>query len=317
MTSRIGALGEFKSAMRAFILRELPHPPRDAVSLQEADLPRLATLYFTWQQRQVSNRPRQILMSTQLQQHRSLLAQDEHLGLDLLLRKLAVGDDVRPHLSTDSACGYDGRGRAKPGRYRKDLDRLLGAWGLHHFHLSTGLRSDGWAERSKHVLIARVEPDRFVAVAVVPHGQVNDPLWTVRPDLLEIIAGNWTEAEVSLNAAPAGYKLSRTYTPQELLRLRNAGVSVLVEVMDRVCMPGAIAADGTPMAATRRSIDLIQLLEHCEVNKSEWAQQARAALLQQSAEPVPASESWAAYLGDDDELRLVWSQAVDVVVSRA
>lgn len=219
--------------VRQAVMRGLPHTTADEADLQGLSVQDLLTAYYTWTARQVSARPRRVHVSAELASKKAALPLAEQVGLRAVLDAAARGADLRPHLSTGSACGFDRKGRAKPGRRRGDLDLLLGSWGLHHLHLSTTLRPDGWGERTAEVLIAAVQPDDLFAVDVVLHGAKNDRWWTVRPDLLSIMARNWPETTSLLRPAQTEMRATQTFGLEEQLQLRHAGVTVLRPSADR------------------------------------------------------------------------------------
>lgn len=316
MVSPTGAAqgGLLHDLVRQAIITGLPHEPADEPALAALGVQDLLIAYYTWSSRQISARARTVHVSSQLEARRETLAVDVQAGLAAVLDFAHRGIDLRPHLSTGSACGFDATARARPGRRRADVDLLLGSWGLHHLHLSTQLRPGGRAKRTKEVLIAAVRREEFFALDVVPHGAGNDRWWTVRPDLLSIMASNWPAQEFLLRPARSNLTLAQTFTLEEQLQLRQGGVTVLAQTGGAVCLPGGIAIDGTPIASTKRGQETTRLLQECEQRRAELETRARDQAPSLATGPG-AAPSWAAEFTAEADLHLLYAGAVRFVVN--
>lgn len=312
--SRAAQGGLLHDLVRQAILAGLPHETAGEPVLAALGVQDLLIAYYTWSSRQISARARTVHLSSQLHARREALTVDAQVGLAAVLDLAHRGVDLGPYLSVGSACGFDATARARPGRRRADLDLLLGSWGLHHLHLSTQLRPNGWAKRTKEVLIAAVRRDHFFALDVVPHGARNDRWWTVRPDLLSIMASNWPEQEFLLRPTRSNLTLAQTFTLEEQLQLRQAGVTVLAQVGGAVCLPGGIAIDGIPIASTQRSRETTRLLQECEQRRTELETRARTQAPGLATGPGVAP-SWAAEFTAEADLHLLYAGAVRFVVN--
>ena len=82
------------------------------------------------------------------------------------------GEDISPYLST----------RIKRLIYN---DSMLNDWGIHHLHLGTRIRDDGFVDRTGPLLYCRFEEHDAYFISVLPHGN-----WTTQT-LVTIMHDNW------------------------------------------------------------------------------------------------------------------------------
>lgn len=153
---------DLEALIRADILYRLPEGPTgELVGMGTADL---VVVYPTGAvgsspvPRRV-HRARELVASAAYATHREVV--------DKLANRIAVGDDVTPHLSRNVAvaCTQQSGGRTRP-----DLDRLLAEWGLHHLHPLARLDPDGFVRRSDDLLFLAIQPADAYLIAVLPHG---------------------------------------------------------------------------------------------------------------------------------------------------
>ena len=72
------------------------------------------------------------------------------------------------------------------------IDQMLLQYGLHHFHLSRGIREDGFSTRSDYLLFAHVLKSDIYLVDVRPHQHPEGLRW-VDQELPKIMFRNWPE----------------------------------------------------------------------------------------------------------------------------
>ena len=107
---------------------------------------------------------------------KGFLCPPEHVqGLAEIERKIESGEDIAPHLSK----------RLLDLHYKDDL---LYHWGLHHLHLGISIESDGFVQRTKHLLFCRFEDGNAYFIDVLPH----EGAWTLQR-LVEEIHDNWPD----------------------------------------------------------------------------------------------------------------------------
>ena len=135
--------------------------------------------------------------------------------------KVEKGDDLGPHQHIDyGGADFD--------------DDLLNDWGIHHLHLSTSMRPDGFVERSGPLLFARLTDNDFYCIKIMMHGGGDNP-WS-RQELIDIIYQNWPESiDHSRLRGPPGMEvvgLERLHTDEEIGLLRRKGVYVFTQRAD-------------------------------------------------------------------------------------
>ena len=103
-------------------------------------------------------------------------------GIKRLEEVFRSGDNTSPYRSR----GYES---LKP-------DFLLDYLGMHHFHLGE-IRDSGVADRTNHLLIARVEPEDVYFLKIAPHVEEPIPVW-YQQELMDIAGDNWLELKKKL-----------------------------------------------------------------------------------------------------------------------
>ena len=173
-------------------------------------------------------------------------------GLDKLENSVIHGNSLKPFLS-------EGVDHIDNKRF---YDNLLSDWNIHHFHLGTTMRSDGFIERTGNLLFAELDSDNFYEIAILDH---NDH-WTEK-DLLEIINTNWPELtkNYSLNAISTKSNFSNNV----MKKFRKNGIQSLVTLTDgKVLAPlgGGYSTDGTPMDVIMKHDAMMATLRSAEKN---------------------------------------------------
>ncbi len=93
-------------------------------------------------------------------------------GLAEVETKIAVGEDLSPHLSSKIRCpSYN--------------DGLLNHWGIHHLHLGTDVDSKGFVSRTGPILLARFDNSNAYLIDVLLHGS-----WCLQR-LVKELHDNW------------------------------------------------------------------------------------------------------------------------------
>lgn len=255
-----------RAAIRSAVLSELAREA--ATDLQQETLPGLLIIYGNWKARFVPAHPRQVHESRELKgnarrgQHTAALRriqQDIVAGVDLwprLSQRVAVA-----HVAADQRVG-------QPPHVRDDRDLLLADWGLHHLHLGLKRRKGRYTRRDD-VLIALFTMTDAYLVDIVSH---RDNWASVR--LLEIIVRNWPEVAEPWRLRGA-VGLDHKVDDEERLELRNAGVTVFVEIDGAVYLPvpaGQTLA-GTLLAVTQHVNKVMHALDQVDERfreNSQW-----------------------------------------------
>jgi hypothetical protein len=156
---------QLDSAIRSEILKRIPMTKlktEDQKGLLVLDLRELFSKFYNWQNRRVSVRPRRIHISRELEAKNRPEAK-------VLAEKIKKGEDLTPHLSTRVKTVFTAN-PSKPGLgSRRDLDLLLSEWGIHHLHISTVVRANGFVKRGKDLLFVAFKKDDAYLIDLLDH----------------------------------------------------------------------------------------------------------------------------------------------------
>ena len=167
----------------------------------------------------------------------------EDKGLEILEEKIRKGEDLNTHLSsriTDPT---------KP-------DGLLDHWGIKHLHLGKAIDArTSRIERTKNVLLCRIDENNVYFIKVAPHGLGVDEPWYEK-ELLEIIHKNWPESIEFAKVRGAESVEPQVEDKEDIRALRHANLVTMMAMQDgTVYMPPGFGTtgDGT------NPLDLIEI----------------------------------------------------------
>ncbi len=158
---------------RLELAKTIPKFPNDRKTLtllQSVSLNTLFIHYLNWAYRYVSIRPRSVIVESTAYSDPRWKELEPSIGG--FLKKVEIGQDLTPHLSTDPHTrGFTPAAPkgSKANDLWKDKDFLLNIMGFHHFHLGQNIDANGIAERTDVILFARVHRDRFIALGLFDH----------------------------------------------------------------------------------------------------------------------------------------------------
>ena len=163
-------------------------------------------------------------------QNFSTLGEDQ--GLEILEEKIRKGEDLNAHLSsriTDPT---------KP-------DGLLDHWGIKHLHLGTAIDSrTGRIERTKNLLLCRIDENNVYFIKVVPHGSGVEEPWYEK-ELLEIIHKNWPESIEFAKIKGVDAVSPHVEEREDIKALRHANLVTMMAMQDgTVYMPPGFGTTG-------------------------------------------------------------------------
>ncbi|OCH17760.1 hypothetical protein [Aliivibrio logei] len=173
--------------------------------------------YMNLLNREISPIPRMVFMSKNLDC--PLECKD---GFDALVNGFKLGFNINAYLSSN----------LKDASYN---DSFLNDFGLHHFHLGTGIcesgKSKGFINRTGPILIAYVTEESVYFLRVSKHGKGGVPyLWTEQ-SLIEIMHEEWPE----LLKPYTIYGISQSseiLTSEQRQNLRKNSCNALIEMPD-------------------------------------------------------------------------------------
>lgn len=234
-------------------------------------LDRLAARFFEMNQRWIQPVPRRVHFSDRIHAWLGKLmrrgrgdsaALDAWFTVFRLHRLLVEGANVNAFLST-------GIGREKA------RDRLLWHYGMHHLHLCSETRADGFVKRSDHLLFAIVAPEDAYFVDVRPHPPPRSIEWSSQ-ELLRIVHANWPEL---IEANVLHGILGTEVMDGEIHELRQKNVNSAVQIDGKTIAPpgGGMAGDGSSMLCTLFASRLLwEVRRHEEVLDDEEVRRAVA-----------------------------------------
>ena len=160
----------------------------------------------------------------------SALGEDK--GIEILEEKIRKGENVNTHLSakvTDPT----------------QQDGLLDHWGIKHFHLGEKIdASTGRIERTKNILLCRIDDENAYFIKIVPHGSGTEEPWYEK-ELLEIMHKNWPESIEFARVKGVESVSPRIEQKEDVKALRRANLVTIMEMQDgTVYMPPGFGTTG-------------------------------------------------------------------------
>lgn len=176
----------------------------DPIAAGIGDVP---LLYFSALLRQITQKSRKYHQSNIL-----VCPDDLRVGYSNLIRAVENGENLLP---------YQSKLFANPNKF----DSLLTEWGIHHFHLGSGLDDSGsFIQRTGPLLFALVREESFFGINILPHGS-----W-VDSDLIETIHNNWPYLLVHAKM-PTGIQ-DDCLTEEQRTKLRKKNCNSTISVSD-------------------------------------------------------------------------------------
>jgi hypothetical protein len=268
--------------IRGYVLQEMPPDPSG--ELQQMQLADLLIVFGTWRARLIPARPRKVHVSAELS---GAVPSEHQAAFDAIVKKIRRGNDLRPHLSERVSTAYVPTAEArKIKKHRlRDRDLLISDWGIHHLHLKTALRSDGFTDRSGDLLFAFFADNDAYLINIYKHGD-----WALKA-IVEICISNWPHAGI-FTPLPGLIGVSQQYKEEDRLPLRNAGVAQVLEIDGKVYRPPMQTTAGTPLEATMHANDVHWKLQ-------DLREQADLAAALTVSVRSQGSGTWRAFVADD------------------
>lgn len=210
----------------------------DISSIPDDEIP---LFYFNAENRRPEKKVRELILADSF-----FCPQKLSKGWEKLKKKIKNGEDLTPNLS-------------KLIDELNNKDSMLNDWGVYHFHL--GKKMEGsFIKRTGPLLFALLDGNRFYAIGIFDHGS-----WA-NQDIVEIIHRNWPKVIESYRLHDA-LDMSCSFTEQERLASRSAGINILTSVNDGAIyapMGGGVAGSRFNTQAVLKKIRHKTLLEELE-----------------------------------------------------
>ncbi len=162
---------DFKSDLRRIINSQLKSLNVEKEFIEKNNLEILLIQYHNQKLRRISESKRNVYFSKGFQYPKEHI--DEFRSIvNAIKQKFETGEDVNPHLSQ----------RIMNVDYNDDL---LHEWGIHHLHLNTEMKSNGFIKRSSELLYLVIDSQNSYFINIYDHKEFQNI------ELLEIIEENW------------------------------------------------------------------------------------------------------------------------------
>jgi hypothetical protein len=277
-----------EAMMRQRLLTQLQvraHDPEISAPLRE-----LVTIYGAWQARLIAAHPRRVHVAREL----DVATSPDPRALKGLMKKIELGEDLTAYLSSrvQNRLGRRTAGR----RVKRDRDRLLAEWGIHHLHVCPETSGGkGRSGRNRDVLLAIFRPADAYLIGFYPH-PADGGNWAAQA-ILETVVHNWPEAGlVAFSEVAVG--LTQEYSDTKRAALRAGGVNSAVVIDDRVAFARAQTLDGTPFDAARHAMVVVAILDDVRNDPHEYLRRSLQAL-DQPARDAAAGGKWRPHVADN------------------
>jgi hypothetical protein len=237
----------FEDDVRSESLKYLPFDRENrklVADLEGSDTTSLLIRFLNWRDRLIHAHPRMVCIS------REMLGSAEHMehqaAIDSICKKIALGEDLTPHLSERIRFGYLPRDPVKPRRDNPSLDLLLNEWGMHHLHISSEFSAGAFVTRSEDLLVCIFRDHCAYLIDIIRHGEWSDK------KLVEIAYGNWP-GERFFVPLKGCMPSSEESTSADRGSLRKSGMNSII-VVDGVPIVPAMGGITTAGTSTRASI---------------------------------------------------------------
>lgn len=189
--------------------------------------------YLNYLRRKVSKQPRKVYKSQEFS-----CPEELEKGLSNLIGALENGDDITPYLSK----------KIDELNYK---DGMFNDWRIHHLHL--GERMEGkFIKRTGPLLYALFTEHEAYLINIYSHKN-----WT-KKDVLQTIQYNWPNL-IEPYKLKGVEGLANEYSEGDHQKLRNAGITVLIELEDKGGKKFVIAPLGMGIATSGDSLNDIKV----------------------------------------------------------
>lgn len=245
----------FDQDIRDFVFANMRTTPTTLPDLQKKSPTELLAIYGNWRRRYVDPVPRQVHLSAAFRASPHLEHPNYKAEIPVLVKKLANGGDIRPHLSERVRDAYKVRNPAKPKKLsdRRDMDLLLNDWGVHHLHLSSQPGKKGFFARTEMVLMAAFTQTDAYLIDIKDHDSWADD------EIVRIMVREWPDAGL-IHRFHDGTNDSRI-TKEERQALRDIGTNATVNIDGEMYFGSGFSSSGISSDALMEGMRVHRRLE--------------------------------------------------------
>jgi hypothetical protein len=211
---------EIESRYRQMILERIPmseQKPQDQQAILDMSLRDLLSTLFNWQNRRISIRPRTVYISRELQAK-------NRPEVIVIAEKIRKGEDLTPHLSERIETVLLANPKDSGLRHREDLDLLLNEWAIHHLHISTVLKTNGFVKRRSELLFATFRKNDAYLIELLDHDAFENE------DLVKIAVANWPDAHLFSVMSNMTLQLDSPITSRNRRSQRDVAINTPVQL---------------------------------------------------------------------------------------
>lgn len=266
-----------------WVLAGLPYDRSDpeVVDALRRKHPRaLLVLYFNWCHRQIPAQPRRVMRSDAFDQNP--IATKRLVTVAEIVDEIERGADLTKYLSRRVRSGFTlprKAGKKRLGQL-EHLDLLLNDWGVHHLHLSTAVKADGFVERDGSLLFVIFRPEKAYFLEIGTHQSFADDR------LVRIAVENWPTENLFIEIKGVRGSRENPYSPEERRELRSVGLASHIQIGECLYSPrGGVTGAGTSTQASIWSGDIMRTLDDFEEQVKKDPSQILALIRQHGATP--------------------------------
>ncbi len=260
---------DLKESARQWVLANLPYDKNDAdlhAYLISLDVHALLVIYHNWMMRLIPAMPRNVHCSKTLLSKMNSLPNNSDLTQIIL--DIETGADLTRYLSRDTVRHVASVPRkGQKFNKRRDLDLLLIDWGIHHLHISTLVKPDGFVKSADYLLFGVFKEGDAFLIDVRPHQEKNakdiNTVW-YKKELIKILMNELPQAEV-VHEIKGISGISPNPDEERIRESRLRGMNLILEIDGKfVTTLGMISLSGTGMKSTRAADHLLESIEAFE-----------------------------------------------------
>jgi hypothetical protein len=253
-----------EKSVKDWVLLNLPYDKSDRALcsyINAFDAHGLLVAFRNWESRLIRPTPRTVHISNAL--NRSQFRARHQNAFNKIVSDIENGNDLNRYLSERIRTPIQLRQKGNNFGGRKDLDLMLIDWGMHHLHLGSSLRKNGFVSRSSDLLFAIFKKSDAYLIDIKQHNSFTSKclIKTTKDEFLQ------TNILHEINGIVG---LSEVYSEVEHLQMRNVGINIAHEIDGQFYMTlGGISAASTSVQVTSEVDRLMEAIENFE---ARWYQ---------------------------------------------
>lgn len=221
---------------------------KGGVSVSSDDVNELSRIYWEWDIRKVSLKPRTVHFSKEFQ------APTDTVGIDAL-KKITIDFETGKDVNK-----YQSRAFSDPKHFAF-CDMMFNDWGIKHFHLQSSIEKDGFVKRTDTLLFAFLTENDAYFINTSSHKSNPHGSW-VDKVFIEIINSNWPRLLWKL--PPSITTKIMTETEIKTLRAKRGNYMLKLSDGSVVTASHGYSSSGNNFNAIRQHIKCLNSIDLCK-----------------------------------------------------